>query len=183
MNGGAASQPVSMSIASTSHDYFARGFEAEMERARALDSKTANLMGFTSVLSGLMIPFTAIAEGQLAVVMAAWPPGRLMVQLLFVLAVLLLFGAVLFFYLSSRVRGYKQLPRFEWPDVEGWQSLSEEELLLRFARSYQRYWHHNKAQNDHKARWTQRGFLTLMLGGGAVVISVCWIIVASISAS
>ena len=169
-----------MSLSSTMYDYFVRGFEAEMERSRALDAKTANLMGFTSVLSGLMIPFSAIAEGELAKLLQAAPIVKLCAETLFIVAVLLLFSALVCFYRSSRVRGYKQPLRYDKEDLTRWESLSDEALQRMLSEKFQRFWQHNKNQNDDKARWTQRGFLLLMLGGGAVVLSVCAIIGTSI---
>jgi hypothetical protein len=171
-----------MSTASVTHDYFKRGFEAEVARSRALDGKTAGLMGFSSVLAGLMIPFTALTEKALADALAVWPLGRLVVQLMFIAAVLLLFAAIFCFFRSSRVRGYRQPPRFEPADIAAVQALDEDQLKLRFAAGYQRYWQHNKNHNDEKARWTQRGFAVLMTGGAVAVLSVCWIIVTFIVA-
>jgi hypothetical protein len=158
------------------HEYFVRGFEAEMARSRALDSKTANLMGFTSVLTGLMIPFSAIAQGELADLMKSVPTVKYSVDILFIGGVLLFFLALLCFYQSLRVRGYKEPLRYKPEDLTGWESLGGEGLRVMLTKKYQQFWQHNKVQNDLKARWTQRGFTVLVLGGGVVVLSVCVII-------
>lgn len=172
-----------MSTSSVAYSYFVRGFEAEMERSRALDAKTANLMGFTSVLSGLMIPFSALAEGQLAGLLRASPFTKYSVEILLILAVLLLFSAVVCFYYSSRMRGYKQPLRYQPQDISNWQSWDEAKLQRMLAEKFQNYWQHNKNHNDNKARLTQRGFLFLMAGGGVIVLSVCIIIGTSITAT
>jgi len=172
-----------MEISELTFEYFLHGYDAELERSRALDSKTANLMGFTSVLSGLMIPFSAIAEGELHAVLESHPILSLCVKLLFILAVLLLFAALVCFYLSSRVRRYKQMLRYTKEDIAKWDETGEAKVREMLTERLQRFWQDNKDQNDNKAAWTQQGFLLLMLGGGAVVLSVCGIIAASIMAA
>lgn len=165
--------------AESAREYMKNGYEEELKRTEALDSKSDLMVTFAGFLTGMEIALVSLAYDDLrSVFISACGLLRLFTGILLVAANSSFLGATLCAVASSAARKYWSRLVFEAEDIERWTaSESQTEMTVFFAKQFQAHWLHNRVENDTKAKWLRISTTFLSAGTTSLTLGALLVLV------
>lgn len=140
-----------------------RRYDEELERAAAIDGKAANLIGYVSVITGLIIGL-----GTLDLLDKTLTIGQ---SLAYYLGLAFLVGSSISALLATSVRTWKFSPEVDWalkwitrPDLSSDKGFDRRTVLIGAATSIGNSAKENFKQNQKKAFWLKVAWMLLVVG-------------------
>jgi hypothetical protein len=152
-------------------NYIQDGYQQEVERAEALDSKSNSVITIASFLTGFSFALITLAYKDLANYFLNSGMTKPLTGVLLVISNACFLGSVIFSILSSSVRSYWAKLIYSSDDLDQWlkgEDITETKLII--AKQVQQQWLHNRTENDAKARKLRISLL--LIGVGASVLSI-----------